>query len=1036
MSLFDWCPRSLLWRGASAPVIALLISSLAPAGARADDTGLSLEDAKRITAQMEAQGFAAPPRTISDITAVLEQTKPDPAKAAAAKAEADAQPAAGASGETAARFYFERGTAAGDIGRSAQRLADYRKAVELLSPSRGTYLDEYLVDSSLLAIAEVRAGHLRNAIAVREAAVDAAQSGTKVWGHLFAEYYNLTSLYLQLGDLQTAHAMVAKMESLMSYARQNARGSKPWVLWRSFVDWAQADVLNREGKLAEAETTYRRVMAELVIVIEDAKSGMDKAPPGTRETSLDFVTRDLSLNLARQGRLIEAEVAARKALLGELHMRGSASDEVAIMVMNLGAVIADQGRNAEAEKLDRAAIDIYLGLGHGPDSVVLSYARRNLAGTLVDEQKWNEALQQFDLMRQGLAGDPQLLHGLVGANINYAIAARRAGRSEEAVAVARAAYEGRAKTLGEKHYDTAEARGIYAAALAAKGDRQSALTEFRAAIPLLLQASRQSADDNEAGGTKDVRLHLILEDYLALLADQRGADTMAEAFHIADAARGGAVQRALAASAARAAAGAPDLVDMVRREQDAQKQAAALTGLVANVLALPADQQDPKAIDALRVQIDQLRAARATLRAEIGRRFPDYANLIDPRPATVEDAQRALEPGEALIATYVAEDRTYVWAVPKQGALSFAAVQLKRAEVESIVAKLRKALDPNASTLAEIPPFDVALAYRLYSLLLKPVEAGWRGAKSLLVVSHGALAQLPLALLVTTPASLEPEQKGQPPFSSYRKVAWLLRQVAITDLPSVTSLATLRALPPASAGRKPFAGFGDPWFSAQDAARGATQLAQVETRGAASPRHARHSPASAQRPQDGEDRRRAARASAAPAGDRRGGARRRPRPQGRSRGGRVPRRQGERASGADDEARRPQGGDVRDPWAGAGRSRRPRRAGLGPLGAAGRGSRGRRAPHHDEDPGPQAQCRLGRALGLQYGRRQWRRRRGGLGPGPSILLCRNAGDPGVELAGRDDLGAGSDDGPVPAPGGESGAEPRRSPAPGDVGDGR
>jgi CHAT domain-containing protein len=826
---------SLPFLGATplAPMLALLLCALFAGDAHAQDSSLSLDDAKRITAAMEAQGFTAPPRSIADITAVLDQAKPDPAKAAAAKALADAQPPAGISGADAARFYFERGSAAGDIGRSAQRLADYHKAVELLEPLRSSYTDLYLTDSSLLALAETRAGRLRDAMALREQDVQIAGSDRHVAGHIFSDGFNLTRLYVQLGDFAAAHAMLGKLDDMMQESQSWHRGGyKPRILWRSFVDWAHASVLDAEGKLADAERGYRQVMAELAVVIEDAKAGLDKAPPGTRETSLDSARRDLALNLARQGRLIEAEVEARQALLSELHMRGSGSDEVAQLVISLGAVIADEGRYADAEKLHRAAIAIYLGLGHGPDSVVLNYARRNLAGTLAAGQKWTAALQQFDQIKQGLAADPQLLHRIVGTNIAYALAAHRAGRTADALAIARATYEGRAKLLGEKHYDTAEARGVYAAALAASGDHAGALAAYRATLPILLQASRQSDDNDEAGGAKTVRFRLILEDYLALLSGQADGATRAETFYIADAARGGAVQRALTASAARAAARDPTLADLVRREQDAQKQAAALTGLIANVLALPPDQQDAKSVDALRAQIDQLRSARATLRQEIGHRFPEYANLIDPRPATVDDAQKALEPGEALIATYVADDRTYVWALPKQGALAFAAVPLKRAELEAMVAQLRKALDPDASTLAEIPPFDVTLAYRLYSLLLKPVEPGWRGAKSLLVVSHGALGQIPLALLVTQPASLEPEPKGEAPFANYRKIAWLLRQVAITDLPSVDSLETLRRIPPAAAGRKPFVGFGDPWFSTQQAAAGEADPGDVTIRGA------------------------------------------------------------------------------------------------------------------------------------------------------------------------------------------------------------
>jgi len=45
-----------------------------------------------------------------------------------------------------------------------------------------------------------------------------------------------------------------------------------------------------------------------------------------------------------------------------------------------------------------------------------------------------------------------------------------------------------------------------------------------------------------------------------------------------------------------------------------------------------------------------------------------------------------------------------------------------------------------AQAISDIPPYDLKLAYDLYALLLKPVEAGWKQSKQLIVVTNGALA--------------------------------------------------------------------------------------------------------------------------------------------------------------------------------------------------------------------------------------------------------------------------------------------------------
>ena len=91
--------------------------------------------------------------------------------------------------------------------------------------------------------------------------------------------------------------------------------------------------------------------------------------------------------------------------------------------------------------------------------------------------------------------------------------------------------------------------------------------------------------------------------------------------------------------------------------------------------------------------------------------------------------------------------------------------------------------------ISDIPPYDVALAYELYELLLKPVEAGWKPAKSLIVTTNGSLGLFPLALLPTAPSTVK--QDAEPIFAGYRDVPWLARTHAVTLVPSAAALRTL-----------------------------------------------------------------------------------------------------------------------------------------------------------------------------------------------------------------------------------------------------
>src|SRR5581483_11252375 len=73
--------------------------------------------------------FVAPPRTIADITAILDQEKPNPAFIARAKANADAEPPAGADTKKLVQFYYDRASARSFLARNADALADGKKAL-------------------------------------------------------------------------------------------------------------------------------------------------------------------------------------------------------------------------------------------------------------------------------------------------------------------------------------------------------------------------------------------------------------------------------------------------------------------------------------------------------------------------------------------------------------------------------------------------------------------------------------------------------------------------------------------------------------------------------------------------------------------------------------------------------------------------------------------------------------------------------------------------------------------------------------------
>jgi hypothetical protein len=73
----------------------------------------------------------APPRTIADITAILDEEKPDSDRIAKMRADADASPPQNADAAALVDFYYSRGVARQDIGRLRVSIADLKTGIAI-----------------------------------------------------------------------------------------------------------------------------------------------------------------------------------------------------------------------------------------------------------------------------------------------------------------------------------------------------------------------------------------------------------------------------------------------------------------------------------------------------------------------------------------------------------------------------------------------------------------------------------------------------------------------------------------------------------------------------------------------------------------------------------------------------------------------------------------------------------------------------------------------------------------------------------------
>jgi CHAT domain-containing protein len=788
-----------------------------PPAAPKDETAIAPKDAASVQPV-----FVAPPRTIADITAILDNEKPDEAKIAARKADADATPPSDLSGAKLAQFYYDRGAARALLGRNKEAVADGQQALEV-GKNASDFAQHWRIQQ-FIALQYQALGDPKQTIAVLDTMV---RQGERA-GRRASEINSLAIIARTLiltGDVSQGSTYAGRVQALVQEARgsPNPRWHAAYGIygptWEADVEVGRALMFEAHGQYAEAEAAYRRAEAFRRASLRYIAKYDFPPPPEQIKQAADTTLLAVARSEARQERLSEAEADARRALLGILKAQGKYAPATPTFIVGLAGILVEQGRYQEAEKLARTALDIQRTIGIGDDTTQTAGILSQLGNILILQRKTEEAAAVYAQLGKAIAQWTPERREAFELNGSRIVALYASGQIEAGIAAAEAFVKRQIARTGEKSFDTAAARGTLAVGYARAGRDADAIREFKTAMPIMMAAAHEHSeeDDPTVVAARNVRLQRSVEFYISVLARTSATNDVAiETFALADAVRGHAVQQALADSSARAVAKDPALAALVRGEQDLAKEINAQLGTLNNLLALPSGERDEQRVHAINAAIEKLRADRKAARQEIKQRFPAYADLVDPKPPTVDEIKAALRPGEALLSFYFGQTASFVWTVPKDGTVAFATIPMTAAELETKIHTLRQALEPQITMVSEIPPFDLSLAYELYTSLLKPVEAGWKPAKSLIVATNGALGELPLGLLPTAPAQID--TTATPMFAGYRAVPWLARAHAVTVIPSASALVTLRRLPPGAPSRDKLIGFGDPYFNAQEAA--------------------------------------------------------------------------------------------------------------------------------------------------------------------------------------------------------------------------
>jgi len=715
--------------------------------------------------------------------------------------------------------FHKRGIANSRLGRYDQSVRDLKQALSLNQPNRlslNNWCERWRIQFDLSKTFLASGDRFAQIEHLKSVADELRQTNSRRYFfsqlHMFSAYVSLNMLKEAAETFRRASDVLPEVKSRRDW------NSEQYDVMEGYNGVA-ARLQELNGNHVEGERSRRAALsnAKQYLLISIAKFGTDSQ---FVRVAQGHVTNDLwylASNLETQGKLGEAEYLAHEALSQILAYSSFNTVGTSSALSVLANIKLQQGKVADAARYAELATQALERSDVKPYSTSLAARRRQMGFILGVQGRWSDALKVFETRDQGLRSSPEQFAKSGSNNMDWALTLLKTGQAANAAEMLKKLLDFNLKKPFVDPVHVAQVRGYLGVVLTEQNDKGNALTQFKTALPALLKQAHDDASNEDSGFVKVYRLRVILEGYLELLGKLHeagqvtaGLDLVTEAFKIADVARNSSVQRAVTSSAARATLADPQLAQLARREQDATNQMQALNKILARLASAPEGRRLQKVMDDMQRDIDALAKEQVALRKELAERFPDYANLVAPQPATPADIQRTLSPDEVVIAIFSGERQSYVWTITKSE-VGYRTAPVSRGQLARDVAQLLRGVNLSDG---EVKDFDTATAYRLYATLLAPDAAKWSSARLINVIPHGALGQLPFATLLTQPMV----QKSGKAVLPYADMPWLIRKVAIAQQSSASGFMALRRAVPAQVERKPFVGFGDPLFMADAAA--------------------------------------------------------------------------------------------------------------------------------------------------------------------------------------------------------------------------
>jgi CHAT domain-containing protein len=679
---------------------------------------------------------------------------------------------------------FAKYRAARALGDESILIQVLKEAVSLSSNGQfGSHL------STLLE----RNGEIEQAIALRQNVIQVVPTPSKP-----LHFALLARTYLHMNRLEQAEQTFDVAKTRLADARllkPNAQSAITMARAAALIEGGYAELAWRTGKYEQATVAINKaILAER----EDfaLSNNFNEFQRASALSNLLILMRT-KVKILTDARKPEVQNALQDYLrvLRDYPVTAALTTRALIDVANLRFA---QREFVDADRLLRQSLAKFTEINLAATAPIATSTLRDLALTNVALGHHTQALVEFSKL-DALASSDDKLKERVRYPFERAVVYLYNSKALQASPLLASSVDASAKQYGKgpagrQHFFTAQSSGLQGVALWRVGTPESKAQGY----PLLQAAVRdimspENVDYLENVGIRKELREMIFSTYIEAAAQTSPTDALA-ALGIADWMRGGLVQEALGDAAVRAAASNDVLSNLVRQDQDARNEIKGLRNFLAGDAGGTASPL-PQVAAQMRERIALLEKTRADVQIKIKAAFPNYEKLVRPLPPSTTEIQAKLKADEALIVLQPTDDAVFVWAVNQQGTGAFHRANLTNADLAKLVKRLRASLDVAGIPENRRPAFDHAAAQELYAKLLSPVQQGLAGKTSLIVAAGGVLGQIPFGVLQTAD-----------------KDSWLIKQAAITHVPSVAAWLSMRSLPHQTA-PQPMLAWGDPLFN-------------------------------------------------------------------------------------------------------------------------------------------------------------------------------------------------------------------------------